>query len=140
MQREFYEIYRDLEERYRASRYPYLLGAEVLFRPGVVGPRTIEDAISDALGDLGLSSQQLRPDARLFLLVNLHEMIVLPLSASPGRLEGQRLAELLRNDVRTILEAAREPTGNNEISGHAVINAISRVWDKLRATELDVWG
>jgi hypothetical protein len=143
MRREFYDIYRGLEERYRVSESVWRLGPlqdpRLPFPIG--GIQLVEDAISDTLIDLRLGSDKLRPDARLFLVTNMYQMIFLPIASSSERkMDGGDISKLLRADLRTILDTAQEQSSDEEISSHAVFNAVSQVWDKLRATELDVWG
>jgi hypothetical protein len=50
------------------------------------------------------------------------------------------LAKIVRSDIRTTLDSAREHSAADEISGHAVLDAISRVWRRLRASQIDLWG
>ena len=84
--------------------------------------------------------RQLRPDARLFLLLNIHQMVALPLSYEVGRENPVNLDSVLRTDLSTILQAAREESKEGEISGHNVINAISSTWEKLQISKLEIWG
>ncbi len=80
MRPEFYDVYRDLNRLYRLSqfdlRYARARGPG-LFQ-NVRNLRIVDSAVTEAVNDLDLS-RKLRPDARLFLLVNLHQMVALPL-------------------------------------------------------------
>lgn len=139
MRPEFYDVYRDLSELYRLSQYDLRVARRPLFFTDIRDIRIVEDAINETVADMGLA-RILRPDAKLFLLVNLHQMLALPLAYVEGsRRERVAIDEIIRADLRTILHSAREGS-REEISGHAVVNAISRVWGQLRATEIDVWG
>jgi hypothetical protein len=140
MRPEFYDVYRDLNELYRRPRFDLRFARRLGVLSNIRDLRIVDKAITETVGDLGLSSA-LRPDARLFLLVNIHQMLVLPLAyAERLRLARLPVNEIVRDDVRTILKAAREESNEEEISGHAVVNAVSRVWRQLRSTELEVWG
>lgn len=141
MRPEFYETYRDLTELYRLSQYDLRFARRPLsFGQDVRDLRIVDDAITEEVADMGLV-RTLRPDARLFLLVNLHQMLALPLAYTEVvRREHGMLDAIVRSDVRTILNATLEESRGEEISGHAVLNAVSRVWRRLRATEIDVWG
>ena len=145
MRSEYYDIYRDLLQSYRAGvpanwrGYPWELPMPLVFgRP----LRWVSEAVDDAVAELRLA-RTLRPDARHFLEVNLHQMVVLPLlhPEAPGpRTSGEGIQSILREDVLTILRAARGEKNENEISAHAILSAISDLWRKLRASSLDIWG
>jgi len=143
MRREFYDIYRDQYELYLASQYEleYFRVPRVYpERFAIRNLRTVDEAINEALIELGLT-RRLRPDARLFLFVNLHQMIALPLAyAQAVQLEVRPVDSMIRDDVRTVLEAAATESKEDEISGHAVLTALNNVWGKLRTVELNVWG
>jgi hypothetical protein len=141
---EFYDIYKELYEIYRVSQYergyfppPYRRLMSPRF--DILAFRRIEDAITDTLGELRLV-RQLRPDARLFLLLNIHQMVALPLSYEVTPESESNLDSALREDLSTILQAASEESKEGEISGHNVINAISRTWEKLQISKLEIWG
>lgn len=140
MRPEFYDLYRDLNELYRLSQYELHSKVDRESLVHVRGLRIIDDVITETVSDLDLSLR-LRPDARLFLLVNCHQMVLLPLAYAERVItEPLPVEQILRHDVRTILASASEMARGEEISGHAVIDAVSRVWRQLRATQLNVWG
>ncbi len=146
MRREFYDIYRDLYDLYRRD-FSILEDEQFFFpRPPFTFPPTrtlrwVTEAVEEAIGELKLS-RRLRPDGKHFLLVNLHQMVVLPLVRSESaKAHLPELQSDLRSDAQTILEAAVEDsTQNNEISGTAVLMATSRVWKQLRVSRLEIWG
>jgi hypothetical protein len=88
--------------------------------------RWIADAIDRSVAELGIE-RRFRWDARHFLLVNLHQMVALPMDRD-GRMNSD-LWSLLRNDVKVILAKAAESPG--EISAHAVLDATSEVYGSL---------
>jgi hypothetical protein len=88
--------------------------------------RWIAEAIDQSLADLGIQPR-VRWDARHFLLVNLHQIVVLPQDRG-GRMDEQ-VWSLLRNDVKVILSKAAENTG--EISAHAVLDATAGAYGSL---------
>ena len=131
MRSEFYEVYRDLAEAYRAS---------VRSAPGLRALRAVDDAMTETIDRLDLS-RVVRPDAMLFLLVNMHQMLALPLEHPNAlRLERASLAEIARSDLRAILESSLKEAKNGEISAHRVIDSVSRGWRELRTARIDVWG
>lgn len=101
--------------------------------------------------ELGLQSR-VRPDGLHFLVVNFHQMIVVPqlMRESEARQDephavtfpdpSQALNEAVTKDVLTILSAAADDSNNGEISGHAILKAVARQYKKLRTTRLEIWG
>jgi len=149
MRPEFYEIYRDL-----ITDYSNLYGGQSIFAR-LLHARTpasrnalkfAAEAISQAVSTLELHGR-VRPDAELFLLVNLHQMIGLALThpALPTETQQQlpnieSIRESVIADAREILAAARDEASGNEVSGHDIVAALPRVWDRLRTSALEVWG
>ena len=125
MRPDFYPIYRDLYERY------------VREHSGEEAPRQLLSEITGAIDRAAAYLQlgeRFRPDARLFLLINLHQMVLLPLaraSAIPPEFR-----DSLNEDVQAILRRALE-NGGREISGHAVLKAVDQLWKVLRMTPGD---
>ena len=140
MRPEYYETYRELMDLYRITQTEAELirGPKRRRYPSVRALRIVDEALEEAIGELQLT-RRLRPDARHFLLVNLHQMVALPLEY-PFGYRGEALEGELVRDLRTILEEARTEARDDEISGHDVINSLSRVWDKLSTTARNVWG
>ena len=85
----------------------------------------------------GFSGARLRDDAKAFLLGNLVSMIALPV-AEGGKISEAELSEALRHDVSLLVSEAKADS-ENEISGHAIIDALSSNWNRLRTTALNVW-
>lgn len=103
-----------------------LYAAYLKAHPGDEPLRWIAEAIDRSLADLGIQ-RRVRWDARHFLLVNLHQIVVLPQHGA-GRMDEERWS-LLRNDVQVILAKAAESAG--EISAHAVLDATAGVYGSL---------
>jgi hypothetical protein len=148
MREDYYEVYRELYDHYRFSGAGLedfgFLSRWISRAPALTSDgrdlRMIEDAITAAQADLGLLDR-LRPDAKLFLLINLHQMVTRPV-AMRRTVSGEQppLDSYVREDVHTILETAKEEAREREVSGHAIVVALSRIWEKLRTNQLDVWG
>lgn len=94
--------------------------------PGEEPVKWIAEAIDRSVAELGIE-RRIRWDARHFLLVNLHQVVALPMDRA-GRMDGD-LWNLLRNDVKVILAKAAEKPG--VISAHAVLDATAGVYDAL---------
>jgi hypothetical protein len=96
------------------------------------------------------SQDLLRPDAKYFLLVNLHQLVVLPvlLLENPNLKSSNlynRLLQYLRTDIRTLLNSLREEsksfnTKQSALSAHSVMQVLEKKWSELQLTGLDVWG
>ncbi len=158
MRRDFYEIYEELNQAYLSlprGRWPQarrLANVKLATQDPL---RMVERAIHISVRELELG-QRIRPDATHFLLVNLHQMISLPIMLERSRYLGQgfpaaedetdetrlSLSELygaLVHDINLILgEAATIRPG--EITGGSVLQAVSRVYDRLKTAASSAWG
>lgn len=143
MRKEYYSIYRDLVDVYRVIPDRWYAGVlrfrEPFFARHLV--RRVSDAVTEVLRELELT-ERLRPDGMHFLVVNLHQMVMLPLSHPDA--EAPSLSELdaiLRDDVRIILVDARSNVKDNpEITGYDLVDALSRVKNRLMSSQWGVWG
>ena len=99
----------------------------------------VSEAIDAANALLRAEGQSLREDAVQLLRVNLIEMVVAPLY-SVDRDELRSVLGDFRSDVGRIALAAGRVSDSPEVSGHAVIDAVSRQWSSLRMMRPDVWG
>jgi formyltetrahydrofolate synthetase len=138
MRTEYYAIYQNLLQTYEIQ-------PQVVLRTGPfasinVTPDSIMKLVDAAAATAGVADR-LRPDARYFLTINLMQMVVLPVSqvGAPQDDANNILADV-QADAITILRAAGEEQPNEEVSGHAVIDALSKSWDKLRTVARNIWG
>ena len=138
MKEEFYKAYSDLASYYLPRHDPFWI-------PELVPRRSVwlvKDALDEAAKEMKLDDQ-LRPDARFFLLINFHQMVLLPLSYAKQSPPPEVLFEMINQDVRAVLEIARsrlKRENRREISGHMIVEALSEVWQKLRVSEFELWG
>lgn len=140
MKREYYSIYKSLLNDFESSGdYPFYSGLQ---RRWFFERYRVMDLISRTLDVLETNlDRRLRPDGRLFLLMNFVEMVAAPVlirasMAGEGQIPG--LMEKVTADLTTILNASESENG--EISGHSVLEAITRSWQSLKLMELDIWG
>ena len=88
----------------------------------------------------------LRPDAKYFLLVNFHHLVVRPLSErriDRDILFGEEFFKIkddLQADIATIVSETKKDAEQGEISGHQIMRTIDRVWKNLKTTRLELWG
>jgi len=82
--------------------------------------------------------KQLRPDAKLFLLINFLQMVVIPVSLAGKRQETDLGRSLFADIVSLLKEAAGETTGR-DVSSHAVLKALTKYWMKLNLSSLKLW-
>jgi len=83
--------------------------------------------------------KRVRPDAKLFLLTNLFQMVVLPAWLA-GRVQDPSLPSFLFVDTVQILkQSAAETSEDGEISSHAVLKAVDKNWQKLNLSSLKLW-
>jgi hypothetical protein len=148
MRKEYYDLYRSLFEEYEfglAPFYPF----PWRFRLHRRFASEIADAIDEMIESKKLR-QRVRPDAKYFLLVNLHQMIAIPylFAFEPVERYEKGLGDLrnaFRHDIDLILSSAvdLQKTGgrsNEEISAHDIIRSIDRSWKELMTAKFDIWG
>lgn len=88
----------------------------------------------------------LRPDAKYFLLVNFHHLIVRPLferrpyAELRFEKEFQEIEFDIESDIDTIISETKKEAEQREISGHQIMRTIDRVWRELKTTRLEIWG
>jgi hypothetical protein len=90
----------------------------------------------------------LRPDAKYFLLVNFHQLIIRPLLANDNLFNGlsfypiSNLEDIIEADIKTIIKASKSGLNRtqDEISGHRVMTVINEMWQTLNVTKFDIWG
>lgn len=143
MDNEFRPVY---DELYRSYRRP----SEVLVRLKDESFRAagmISDSIEKVQGELeDRKLPRLREDAKYFLLLNLVEMVYVPLREQENRLGGRPLLQDLREgfqeDIRTIAYSAARAAadeGQNDISCHRVIDTLHSSWERLNSAVTRMW-
>lgn len=135
MRPEYYDIYEELFDEYvydqDRRRRPYPYDEYYLIR---VIRRAIERTERENNREIPI-----RPDAKYFLMVNFHHLIVKPLYEAIPYRQLPNLEDDIQSDIYTIiLEASRER--DEEISGHQIMRTIDRVWKNLRTTRFELWG
>lgn len=139
MKKEFYDTFEKLYAEYID---------EIEFRPRQPLPdgesyiiKTIKKSI-----DTANKENMLRPDAKYFLIVNFHHLIVRPLFKQRPYSEfrpGKELAEIeddIQADIAIIVSETKKATKQGEISGHQIMRTIDKVWKSLKTTRLELWG
>lgn len=88
----------------------------------------------------------LRPDAKLFLLTNLTNLVIAPIARAGGKRRTDAAMKAIASDIKLIIsEAARrrasKSAGNNsEITSGDIIAATAKLWDKLKINEFKFWA
>lgn len=90
---------------------------------------------------------EVRPDAKYFLLLNLLQMLAMPILIArredPGRVEEDAAYDvdlILRDASESRIAPTQSPSNDRlEISAHQVIDAVSRNWSKLRLSRVRIW-
>lgn len=135
MRPEFYRAYDELyadyayEERYlRRDFYEFDLVRII---------RRIIDSATD--------KKEFRPDAKFFLLVNFHQLVLKPLFEArryyKDRYLENDLVQDIENDIKTIVSYTIENSNDGEeISGHSIMRSIDSLWTQLRTTKIEIWG
>lgn len=138
MESAYYDIYKELYKDYNEDWF---------FHPR--RPPFREDyylnAIKEAIEDADKEGN-LRPDAKYFLIVNFHHLIVLPILVRRDTPEADftirrtGLTSDIREDIKTIISNTRRQEREEDISGHQIMRTIDRLWRDLKTTKLEVWG
>jgi hypothetical protein len=88
----------------------------------------------------------LRSDAKYFLLVNFHQLIIRPLIES-GRnkrpiSEKQSFVyeDDIQADVEMIVSSAARNADLDGISGHQIMRTVDSLWGQLRTAKFEIWG
>lgn len=156
MERQYNKIYEDLfdeyiiefyEERYRGRVSRYFSRRlrdedEYHYLQGV-----IMRMIANEIEYFEMNSKiRLRGDAKLFLLINFHQMIVRPLllATISRQIEQSILRKelfyMVRDDVRTIIDYSRKESDGEEISGHSIMRTVDSMWRELKSSSFEIWG
>jgi hypothetical protein len=83
---------------------------------------------------------QLREDAKALLAVNFLNLVFVPLVA--GGVSGEEVGEDVRRDMSMLVsdaDAGQSTVTAPEITGHAVIDSVSRNWGNLRISRFNLW-
>ena len=138
MESAYYNIYKDLYNEYNEEWFFH--PRRPPFREGYF-LNAIRQAIEDADKE-----GKLRPDAKYFLMVNFHHLIVLPILERRYRInpdfvfQRTELTGDIREDVKTIISNTERQEREEDISGHQIMRTIDRLWRELKTTKLEVWG
>jgi hypothetical protein len=137
MKKEFYKAYEDLYSEYpyeqefiHRRRYPFYANEYYI-------TRQIRISI-----DKADKENTLRPDAKYYLLVNFHHLVVRPLFEQMYYREKyyKEIEQHIDADISKIVSETKQKTGKDEISGHDIMNTINTLWRQLRTTQFDFWG
>lgn len=151
MKKEYYEIYGDIYDSYRSGDIGMRFSRELFFEYGSTQQlrsiRWTTEAIEKSISRLGLTDR-VRPDAKHFLLVNLHQLVVLPIiHPDAPHISHEELRSMLEHDSELILKVASESKSNNtkwndgrEISGGSIVRTVSELWGELSLNKFEIWG
>lgn len=145
MDERYREIYREIYEARTQPGLPHE-------RRAAYARMTLRNADADVLRkaieaaerQVSTMGLRLREDARALLAVNFEDLVILPLQQ--GRESSRDVySDSIFADVQLLVsdaavEAQTEPYAlEEEVSGHLIINALSRNWRRLRITRLNLW-
>ncbi len=147
MKREFEDIYQLLfmdyiHETGKRSRVTRMYRESELLR--LIRNQIVQ---SDPFGTL-------RADARYFLLVNFHCMVLLPVLRETGNLNESNfmiseheytvynldIKEAIIADIIEIINQAKKIDNSEKVSGHQIMRIIDSMWSSLKTTQIQIWG
>lgn len=144
MHPKFHQIYSELGEVYRARQADGIRGR---FRSGrrlddssLRSLAVVTEAIEKGISKLG-GRYTLRPDARLFLLINLHQMVSLPLAQTDSPVEMNReVVNGIEQDTIRIIEMAAESAGTrDDIPASDIMWGTAQILDELQLKSWRIW-
>lgn len=108
-------------------------------------PILAERIVESALLSAELRVGDLRSDALVFIIINLENMVILPLFDVLNQRDGRdsRLAESLRlieRDLTRVLLSAQQERGGRRISSGSIIRSSGEMWERLSSNASMVWG
>lgn len=102
--------------------------------PGVRSAISRSERLRDAR-----DGARLREDAKALLAVNFQELVLVPLLAAE-RVPSNEIREAVSHDIQLLVsraEASSAPAP--EISGHRIIDSLSRNWGRLSLSSFNLW-
>ncbi len=145
MKKENYDTY---EMLYAEYLYFYERGGR-LIKPSANPEYYLVKSIRKSI-DLADKENVLRPDAKYFLIVNFHHLIIKPLykqliKQRPSRdiideNELDYFEEMFQSDIENIISESRLKQFEKDISGHQIMQTIDKLWGILKTTNLELWG
>jgi len=132
MTEDFEQVYKTLFETYGAppERPPFP-------PPTRLSPADLRTVIQ--VGSEVSMTKRVRADAAYFLLMNLYQMVALPMRyrAVPNQNIG---LEDVAEDVQLILKTAENISAGRQVSGNDVLAATAALRHRLRINASEIWG
>ena len=143
MREEFYEIYNELiTNSLGVGDRTHLENVKSPQLKTIIGPEFIKKTI-ESVEKMSKGEIRLRPDAKYFLIVNFHQMIIIPVVlANPQNFrEQEMILEAVGLDVsRIVNDAGKSKKVKGEITGGDILSAVRNSWDTLQVNGLRFWG
>jgi hypothetical protein len=125
----------DSNEQYKKLYENYSNPDEEYMKWSIEITRIVRSIIEEVSFEFGLG-EELRFDAKYFLLVNYDNMFLKPLGLQRGKENSDSLYELIRKDIRIILHSINGP---KKISSHQILSAIDSNWKHLNVANIKFW-
>jgi hypothetical protein len=109
--------------------------------PDVPGPAAItyvslRKMIDSA--DSQFAQKRLRPDAKLFLLINFGEMVAAPLARA--KVPQTKEMNDIRHGIEAVVKLAADVTpARDKISSHQIVSVVPIIWGKLKSLTDKLW-
>jgi hypothetical protein len=97
----------------------------------------IADAIDAAEGEITPIS--IREDGKALLAVNFEDLVLLPLFLGGATLDTELFDDVREDILMLVKNAAEVSIGDDHISGHKLIDSLSRNWENLRISRFALW-
>lgn len=126
----------NINSEFRESEIEFFRWFETKFKEFSKAPSMVNDLV-------------IRPDAIHFLIVNLHQLVFLPLfdeANESGKLDSKEIQNILDDigdDFNLIVNSSIQLAISRdvkEISSHIVIEALNINWSNFKSSKVEIWG
>lgn len=148
MRESFERIYKELSDFYRLSfsvGFSMPITNKGYIRFIIDSIEWINDAIESSIKKFRLEDR-VRSDAKHFLLINFHQMVVMPIinprnEHYPVEVNSGELHAFINEDINEILyTASTKEDADRQITGTSLIKVLPEMIDSLRISKLEIWG
>lgn len=158
MKKSYYQAYNSVIKNYnrslqylRSEKLDFYLDINSVFRDTEI---SIINAIQSRIEDIYIDSKKnigivIRPDALHFIIVNFHQLVILPIFVEYSQREildskeVSKVMDCVVKDFNLIIKSAMQIAkykGSKEVSSHTIIEALHTNWKNLESSKIEIWG
>ncbi|NQY65482.1 MAG: hypothetical protein HRT38_17555 [Alteromonadaceae bacterium] len=149
MRREFDNIYKSIMDSYKYDQESSLSQGKVYIKTKNI----VSSIVHRNINKLNEQRLNVRNDAIHFLIINLHQLVALPLALNNSFKDD--VIQWLQSDAESILKEAIQIAKNKEehnnvdfnrndegltLTGGDVLKAVASIYDDLKLSKVNLWG